>query len=64
MGILDNLENSDLFGDNDQELPFLWPKQGCIPIHIDKELQYEHTPITKTDHMGREDYWKQPDLGL
>jgi hypothetical protein len=58
MGILDNLENSDIFGDKDKELPFIWPKYGCTPIH------YEHTPIVETDHMGREDYWKQPDLSL
>jgi hypothetical protein len=46
MGILDNLENSDIFGE-EKELPFKW-NQPCYSTHEssestwDKELQFEH----------------------
>jgi len=47
MGILDNLENSDIFGEDKKELPFSWNPQGCIPHHNsesawDQEFQFEH----------------------
>ena len=47
MGILDNLENSDIFGEEGKELPFSWNPQGCMPYYNsestwDKELQFEH----------------------
>lgn len=47
MGILDNLENSDIFGEDEKELPFTW-NQSCYSTHQnsesewDKEFQFEH----------------------
>lgn len=47
MGILDNLENSDIFGEDKKELPFSWNTQGCYPdqsseFSWDQESQFEH----------------------
>jgi hypothetical protein len=48
MAILDNLENSDIFGEDKKELPFSWNPQGCIwpydnsESSWDKEIQFEH----------------------
>jgi hypothetical protein len=47
MGILDNLENSDIFGEDKKELPFTW-NQPCYSTHQnsesawDQEFQFEH----------------------
>ena len=63
MGILDNLENSDFFGDDEKELPFSW-NQPCYHTHGDQQIQYEHTAIAEIDNMGRVNTWEQPDLSL
>ena len=47
MGILDNLENSDIFGEDKKELPFTW-NQPCYSTDQssesswDKEFSFEH----------------------
>ena len=47
MGILDNLESSDIFGEDEKELPFSWNSQGCYPVKNsesawDEEFKFEH----------------------
>lgn len=47
VGILDNLESSDIFGEDEKELPFSW-NQPCYPTYKnsesawDQEFQFEH----------------------
>jgi hypothetical protein len=46
MAILDNAENSDIFGE-EKELPFSWNPRGCLPYYDsksswDEEFQFEH----------------------
>jgi hypothetical protein len=47
MGILDNLENSDIFGEEEKELPFFMNPRGCYADQNsesswDQEFQFEH----------------------
>ena len=52
MAILDNAENSNIFGEDKKELPFSWNPQGCMPhqnseFSWDEEWQSESSGLIK-----------------